>query len=157
MIAIDINDTQLEMAQKLGADVVINGSTQDAQSEVRNIAPNGADIVFESTGIPACIDPAIALCRTHGRFVWQGNYGAAPISMHFLQPHGRRLQMFFPCDDGLQSCRRAVLKNMATGALNWEHCITHRIDATAAPDMFDRINKAEEKDIIGVVINWENP
>ncbi len=137
----------------MGADVCINGSAQDVESSVRNIVPDGADIVFESTGLPAAIDPAIALCRPHGRFVWQGNYGAAPISMQFLPPHGRRLQMFFPCD-GLRPCRRAVLKNMATGALPWEHCITHRIECDQAPDMFERINSADEQGIGGVVINW---
>ena len=156
VVAIDLNDLQLELAKKMGADHIINGSTQDAAAEVKKIAPEGADVVFESTGIPACVDPAIALCRTHGRFVWQGNYGAAPISMHFLQPHGRRLQMFFPCDDGLAPSRRAVLKNMATGALKWEHCITHRITAADAPRMYDRINKAEENNIVGVVIHWAN-
>ena len=156
MIAVDINATQLEMARKMGADMCIDGTAQDVEAAVRHIAPDGADIVFESTGIPACVDPAIALCRTHGRFVWQGNYGAAPISMQFLPPHGRRLQMFFPCDDGLQPCRRAVLKNMVSGALPWEHCITHRLDCSEAPDMYDRINKADARDIIGVVINWVN-
>ena len=42
--------------------------------------------------------------------------------------------MFFPCDDGLQPCRRAVVKNMASGALPWEHCITHRVTAAAAKE-----------------------
>lgn len=154
VVAIDINDTPLDVAQKMGADILINATRQNAPSEIKKIAPNGADIVFECTGIPACIDQAIALCRTHGRFVWQGNYGAEPLSFHFLPPHGRRLQMFFPCDDGLQPCRRAVIKNMASGALKWEHCITHRISAADAPAMYDRINKGTEKDIIGVVINW---
>ena len=36
---------------------------------------------FEPPGIPALLDPAIELCRTHGSFVWQGNYGAAPVSL----------------------------------------------------------------------------
>ncbi|MBT6145475.1 MAG: zinc-binding alcohol dehydrogenase [Gemmatimonadetes bacterium] len=156
VIAVDINKIQLEIARKMGADLCIDGSEQDVDTAVRSIVPEGADVVFESTGIPAAIDPAIALCRTSGRFVWQGNYGAAPISMQFLPPHGRRLQMFFPCDDGLQPCRRAVLKNMAMGALQWEHCITHRIDCAQAPDLYDRINKAEEQGIVGVTINWLN-
>ena len=97
---------------------------------------------------------AIALCRPHGSFVWQGNYGAAPVSLHFLPPHGKRLRMFFPCDDGLEPCRRAVVKNMAMGALRWERCITHRIDAAGAPEMYRRIEAGADKDVVGVLIGW---
>jgi threonine dehydrogenase-like Zn-dependent dehydrogenase len=86
--------------------------------------------------------------------VWQGNYGTAPLSMHFLPPHGRRLQMYFPCDDGLQPCRRAVVKNMALGALKWERCITHRIKAAEAPALYERINAGSDPEIVGAVINW---
>ena len=154
VIAVDINDRQLELAKLMGADYLINGARQDVTAEVRKLAPQGADVVFESTGIPDCINPAITLCKSFGKFVWQGNYGATPISLNFLSPHGKRLQMFFPCDDGLQPCRRAVLKNMASGALKWENTITHRIDYTEAPAMFGNINNGEDKDIIGVVISW---
>ena len=67
--------------------------------------------------------------------------------------------MFFPCDDGWQPCRRAVIKNMAMGALRWEHCITHHIDYTEAPAMYARINAggtagSDTADIVGIVINW---
>ena len=155
VVAVDLNDKRLAVAQSMGADHVIHGRTTDVAAEVKRIAPEGADVVFECTGIPACIDPAIALCRTHGSFVWQGNYGSEPVSMHFLSPHGRRLRMFFPCDDGLQPCRRAVVKNMAMGALKWEQCISHRIPFAEAPSMFERINKGTDPDIVGVVIDWQ--
>jgi len=154
VIAVDIEQARLDVARILGADYAINDSNQDVAAQVNEIAPKGADVVFESTGLPECIDPAIALCKPLGKFVWQGNYGAEPVSMDFLSPHGRRLTMFFPCDDGLAPCRRAVLKNMAKGALRWEQTITHRIDASDAPEFYDRINKGQGSDVIGAVIRW---
>jgi 2-desacetyl-2-hydroxyethyl bacteriochlorophyllide A dehydrogenase len=154
VIAVDLLERRLEIARQLGADHLINGTSQDVAAAVKALAPQGADVVFECTGLPQCIDPAIALCRTHGKFVWQGNYGAAPLSMHFLPPHGRRLQMFFPCDDGLQPCRRAVVKNMAMGALRWERCITHRVSAAGAPALFQQINEGSVDEIVGAAINW---
>jgi 2-desacetyl-2-hydroxyethyl bacteriochlorophyllide A dehydrogenase len=154
VVAVDLNHRQLEIAGKMGADYLIDGSKDDVKAGLARIAPEGADVVFEATGIPSCIDAAIELCRAHGSFVWQGNYGAAPVSMHFLPPHGKRLRMFFPCDDGLQPCRRAVVKNMAMGSLPWQHCITHRIGAADAPAMYARINEGKEKDIVGVIVSW---
>ena len=155
VIAVDINKKQLELAREMGADYLIDGSSQDVKEEVIKIAPEGAAVVFECTGIPACIDPAIDLCRRYGSFIWQGLYGRKPITMHFLPPHHRRLTMHFPCDDGLIPCRRAVIKNMAMGALKWDKLITHRVTSKDAPDIFSRINDGD-KDIIGVVINWQN-
>ena len=155
VIAVDVNQRQLEIAGRLGADHLINGSTTDVGAAVKRIAPEGAEVVFESTGIPACLDAAISLCRTEGSFVWQGNYGQAPISLQFLPAHGRRLRMFFPCDDGWMPSRRAVIRNMAMGALKWDECITHRITWQQAPAMFGRINQAQDPDIVGVVIDWQ--
>lgn len=154
VVAVDLDDRRLEVAKRLGADHIINGAQQDVEQEVKRITPRGADAVFESTGLPQCLDTAIRLCREYGAFVWQGNYGAAPVSLHFLPPHGRKLTMFFPCDDGLAPCRRAVLKNMAMGALKWEEVITHRVEAEDAPGLFDRINRNQAPDVLGAVIRW---
>lgn len=153
VVAIDLENRRLDVAQQFGADYVINSKTQNAQEALKQIAPAGADVVFEATGIPACIDPAMALCKTHGKFVYQGNYGAAPISYHFLPPHGKRLTAFYPCDDGLAPCRRAVIKNMAMGALPWERTITHRVQAADAPALFTAINQGKD-DILGAIIQW---
>ncbi len=154
VVAIDLAQNRLEVAQKLGADHLINGSTQNVVEALQKIAPEGADVVFESTGIPACVDPAIELCRRHGKFILQGHYGTDPLSYQFAPPHGKRLTMFYPCDDGFAPCRRAVLKNMATGVLPWHHTITHRVDAEDSPALYDAINKDNAKDVVGAVIQW---
>jgi threonine dehydrogenase-like Zn-dependent dehydrogenase len=154
VIAIDVNEQALSVANAFGADYCLNSREYDITVEVNRLAPGGADVVFEATGIPECLDPAIALCRQFGTFVWQGNYGAAPVSLHFLPPHGKQLNMVFPCDDGHVLCRRAVVRNMASGALKWEKTITHRVSCEEAPELFARINSGDAKDVLGVVVRW---
>ena len=154
VVAVDLEQNGLDVARKLGADFLINGTTQNVVEELQKIAPDGADVVFESTGVPACIDPAIELCRRHGKFVLQGHYGTAPLSYQFAPPHGKRLTMFYPCDDGFAPCRRAVLKNMARGVLPWHHTITHRAEAEESPVLYDAINNNNVKDVVGAVIRW---
>ena len=156
VIAVDLNEKRLALAREFGADHTINGSSRNVEEAVRGIAPDLADAVFESTGIPECIDPAIALCKWRGTFVWMGNYGEKPISMRFLQPHGKQVSMCFPCNDGVAPCRRAVLKNMAMGTLRWERTITHRVEPDEAPALYDRINKNRADDVIGAVIHWSD-
>jgi len=154
VVAVDIEGDRLEIAKRMGADHVINLENADIGQRIEDIAPGGADVVFEATGIPDCIDPAISLCRREGKFILQGNYGAKPISYHFLPPHGKRLTMFYPCDDGLEMCRRAVLKNMASGVLPWHHTITHRCSFEDAPQLYDAINRGRAATVLGAVIRW---
>ena len=56
VVAVDLEQNRLEVARKLGADYLINGTTQNVVEELQKIVPEGADVVFESTGVPACID-----------------------------------------------------------------------------------------------------
>ena len=154
VVAIDIVPSRLEIAQKLGADYTIDGSASDVKTEIFNIAPQGADVVFESTGIPGCVDMAMELCKREGKFIFQGHYGTSPLSYNFVVPHGKRLTTFYPCDDGLALCRRAVIKNMAIGALPWRETITHRIEAKDAPNLYDAINRGNAEDVVGAVICW---
>jgi len=154
VIAVDIDESRLAVARKLGADYTIDGAQQQVKAELEKIAPGGADVVFEATGLPECLDPAIELCRSYGKFILQGNYGAVPISYHFLPPHMKRLTMFYPCDDGFGPCRRAVLKNMAMGVLPWGETITHRVEAPDAPALYSAINTGQAKDILGAIIYW---
>ncbi len=154
VVAVDLQANRLEAAKKLGASVVINGTDENVGEEVAKVAPNGADVVFEATGISACIDPAVWLCRPYGTFVWLGNYGQELFPFNFLSPHGRRLTMYFPCDDGGPPARRAVMQNLASGALRWSEVITHRIEPDEAPALFDRINKNNADDVIGAAIKW---
>jgi 2-desacetyl-2-hydroxyethyl bacteriochlorophyllide A dehydrogenase len=154
VVAADLERSRLEIAAKLGADHAIDSSVEDVRQRVYDIAPDGADVVFEATGVPACVDAAMALCRVHGKFVFQGNYGAPPLSFRFLVPHGKRLTAFFPCDDGLAPCRRAVLKNIATGVLPWHLTLTHRAAPDDAPSLYTSLNEGGARGVLGAVIRW---
>ncbi len=153
-IGVDVNPTRLELARTLGVDHVIDGGADDVREQVRALAPAGADVVFEGTGIPAQLDAALQLCRHRGTFVFLGNYGNAPISYHFLVPHSKELTAFYPCNDGLAPCRRAVIKLMATGALPWQHTISHVVKAHESPAFFDAINHNQLPNLLGAVIRW---
>lgn len=156
-IAIDLNSRRLEMAAEMGAEYTINASglTPDELTErVQEIQPGGADVVFEGSGVPACLDLAFPLARLRGKFVFLGHYGKEPVSFNYLVPHGKQLTAFFPCNDGLAPCRAAVLRNIATGAIPWEKTISHRVAASESPDLYAKINREELPDLFGAVIRW---
>jgi 2-desacetyl-2-hydroxyethyl bacteriochlorophyllide A dehydrogenase len=154
-VAVDIENRRLDIAKQLGADYTFNGAECNALEEFKKLFPAGADTVFEASGIPACVDLAIPYAKSYGKFVMQGNYGADPISFHFLPAHGRRLTWFYPCDDGMAPCRRAVMKNLALGALDWAPVITHRVKAADCAEFYDQLNHGLDKEVVGSVIDWE--
>lgn len=156
-IAIDLNASRLEIAEALGATHTINAdgmSPDELTARVQEIQPGGADVVFEGSGNPSCLDLAFPLARLRGKFVFLGHYGKEPVSFNYLVPHAKQLTAFFPCNDGLAPCREAVLKNIAAGAIPWEKTITHRVEASEAPALYAKINRDELPDLFGAVIRW---
>ncbi len=76
IIAVDINDSRLELAKELGATHVINGKNKDAVKEVQAITNGGADFTLEATGLPALLRQAIDAAGIQGTC---GIVGAAPL------------------------------------------------------------------------------
>lgn len=68
VIAIDLQESRLELAKKLGATHGVLGSAKDVVGEIRKICPpNGVDYALDCTGVPAVIKTMIDCLGTRGR------------------------------------------------------------------------------------------
>ncbi len=157
-IAIDRVPNRLALAKEFGAVATINAATEDVRESVLELTDGrGADVAVEGTGVRALIDQAIALTRREGKFIFLAVYGEAPLELRYMPAHHRRIQAFFPCDDGQEPCREAVLHQMALGALPWHKTISHRIPVDAMPDFCARVLADAVPDLLGAVIDWQVP
>ncbi len=154
VVGIELDPVRMQLARELGIDHIIDGRTQDPVTALQELQAEGGDVVFEATGMPRNLDSAFQLCRTFGKFVYLGNLGSAPVSFNFMVPHQKQLTTFFPCNDGLKPCRDAVLRNIASGALPWEKTISHTVDASDSPDLFQAIDGKTISELTGAVIQW---
>ena len=92
IIAVDMVDERLEIAEKLGADHIIDmRSVTDLASrvaEVKRLTNGiGADVVIECAGVPAAFAEGIELTRRGGRFVEVGHYtdpGNVEVNPHTI-------------------------------------------------------------------------
>jgi len=76
VMMIDLVDERLKFAEKLGADVTINGKTGDAVERVRQLTGGyGADVVIEAIGLPATWEQALRLVRKGGTVL---EFGGCP-------------------------------------------------------------------------------
>ena len=73
IIAVDLFDNKLDLAQKLGATHLVNSAQTDAISEISKLLPGGAaDVVIENTGNVSVIETAYRLTSARGRLILVG-------------------------------------------------------------------------------------
>ena len=70
LIAVDLDDTRLELAGACGADLTLNPRACDAIAEVRKLTDGyGCDVYLEATGHPSAVEQGLHMIRKMGTFV----------------------------------------------------------------------------------------
>jgi S-(hydroxymethyl)glutathione dehydrogenase/alcohol dehydrogenase len=73
IIAVDLFDNRLELAESLGATHLINSRKQDVEAEIRGIVgQQGVDVAIDNTGNVKVIETAYRLTSSRGRTVLVG-------------------------------------------------------------------------------------
>lgn len=74
VIGTEISPYRIELANRLGADLVINPAQENADTILRKVAPKGVDGTLEMSGHPGALDLAIEHTRPGGRVSLLGLY-----------------------------------------------------------------------------------
>ncbi len=73
VISIDPRDYRLDVAKKMGADLVMNPDKEDVVSRVRELTGGyGCDVYIDATGYPESVLPGLLMIRKAGTFVEYG-------------------------------------------------------------------------------------
>jgi NDMA-dependent alcohol dehydrogenase len=73
IIAVDMNETKLQMAKQFGATTSVNAAQGDPVSQVMDLTQQrGADVSFEVIGLPQTIDQTITMARRGGQAILVG-------------------------------------------------------------------------------------
>lgn len=72
LIAVDVNDSALTRAQRLGADRTIDASERDPVATLWEMTERGVDVAFEFTGSPEVMENAVRSVRPAGTVVITG-------------------------------------------------------------------------------------
>ena len=87
VIAIDMIDTRLQLAEELGATHIINAGSMDAEQEVRKLTDGrGCDLVIEAVGTVQTWESAIRMARKGGTVL---EYGGCAKGTSFTMDTGR--------------------------------------------------------------------
>jgi S-(hydroxymethyl)glutathione dehydrogenase/alcohol dehydrogenase len=133
IVAVDLFDTKLEMAKRLGASHIINSTNTNPQKAIPSIVGDGgADVVVDNTGNPKIIEMAYNLTAPHGKTILVGvpkkGYNASiyTLPLHFgKQLTGTRGGESMPANDIPR-----YIKLYQSGKLKLDGLITDRFGLT---------------------------
>jgi threonine dehydrogenase-like Zn-dependent dehydrogenase len=135
VIGLDQDARRFEIAKKLGADYLVNGSKENVVERVREITGGlGCDIVVETANHPSTVPLAINLATARGRVVLFGLYPEATLSPLTLLRSGLTVMGDV-----------AVIPNQFLRAIRWveykkvlaEPMITRRFKLDQAKEAFE--------------------
>jgi L-iditol 2-dehydrogenase len=146
VIAIDIDEAKLALAREAGAEVTINGSTEDSIARVREITGGrGVDVALETAGNDAGRALAVGVTRKQGTVLL---YGSAHHNVVFkpelfekivrheiiLRGSWNSYSVPFPGKEWID-----IVKFAASGDLSSKPLISHVLPLSDAPGVFRRL------------------
>ena len=141
IIAVDIDQTRLDLACKLGADVGLKSDDCNVPDEVLKLTDSlGADIAFEVVGITPTIKIAVAVLRKGGSLTLVGNLSPT-VEWPLQSIVTREISVYGSCI----SCGEypACLEMMARGTINVDALISATAPLAEGAAWFKRLYEKE--------------
>jgi len=142
IIAVDIEKNKLDLAQKLGADYVLQAGQVDIVEEVRKLTDNrGAKLAFEVVGNTAAVNTAISSLRKGGTLTIIGNL-ASMVEFPLQEVVTRQIRINGSC----ASCGeyQACLDMIARGKINVDALISNIAPLAEGAKWFERLYSKEQ-------------
>ena len=150
VVAIDLDESRLERARELGADVTVESGTEDPVEVVQRLTDGlGADVAIEAVGIPQTFELCTELVRPGGRVANVGVHGH-PATLHLEKLWIRDVLITTGLVDTTTTPK--LLKLIEAGRLDPTPFATHRFALAAAEEAYDVFGAAAESHALKVVL-----
>ena len=140
VIAVDSVPKRLEVARRMGADVVLNFKEQDVVAEIKRLTGGGVDVAIEALGTSGTFENALRCVRPGGTVSSLGVYSGhltLPLDA-FAAGLGDHKIVTSLCPGGKERMRR-LMSIVAAKRLPFQALVTHSFrlaDIEAAYDLF---------------------
>jgi L-iditol 2-dehydrogenase len=146
VVVVDVLDGKLQLAKKLGADVVINASKENAVEYVKELTNGiGADVVVEAAGSEQSINQCSEMIKHNGKFVWY-SWITQPVKLNISRWHDDGLEFINTCLVHHTYQQRYVwtpdtLRPVIQGLVDIKSLITHEFKLDQLKEAFDLVDK----------------
>jgi S-(hydroxymethyl)glutathione dehydrogenase/alcohol dehydrogenase len=139
IVAIDVMDSKLDFARRMGATATINARETDAVERLRELIPGGPDFVFDSVGSTITIPQALQGARAGGTAVIVGMHSAltqVPLPAGPLIFQNKRLLGSFVGSTRPRLDLPKLVELYRAGKLQLDELITKRYTLEELPQAF---------------------
>ncbi len=143
LISIDLIPNRLEIAKKLGADITINPTEEDAVQQVLDLTDGyGCDVYIEATGHPSAVEQGLHMIRKAGTFV-EFSVMREPVTVDWtiigdtkeLNIHGSHLGPYaYPL----------AIDYIHSGTIDVSHIVTHQLPLEDYLIAFEMVQKGSD-------------
>lgn len=142
VVACDLNDFRLGLAEQVGADLCVNSRETDLKQEIlRRTDGRGADVVFEAIGFAETFRQAVSLARTGGHVVAVGNL-QKEVEFNLQELVSRELT--FTGSYASSGEFRTCIDLIASGKINVAPLVSEVLPLKDGPAAFKRLLDAKE-------------
>ncbi|MBO0693123.1 MAG: zinc-binding dehydrogenase, partial [Acidimicrobiaceae bacterium] len=145
VIAVDLDDTKLAAAKRLGADDVVNASGADPVAAVRELTDGrGVDVAFEAIGRPVTFRQAGEVCADGATAVMVGIAPTGALGEVEITRLVRRKLRLLGSYGGRPQEDLPVLMGMAAdGRIDLAGEVSEHVPLEAVDDVFTRLRRGE--------------
>lgn len=144
LIGIDMKPKRLELAKKLGADIVINPSEVDAVEEVKKLTDGyGCDIYVHNSGHPSGVIQGLKMIRKLGTFVEFSVFSGETSVDWSIIGDRKELNIVGSHISGLNGYKVAI-DFLEKGIIKVDDIVTHEFPLNQYMEAFSLAEKGEE-------------
>lgn len=157
VIAVDALDRRCELAETLGADLVVNARDEDPVAAVRRATNGtGVDIVVYAVGGkagPRAFEQGLDMLAAGGLIHIIGLYENAPLLLPSAKIQGKRLIGGYYGQTVNARISRRAIDLLRSGVIDTGRMTTHRFPFTEAADAYELLN-SRPGEALGVLLEW---
>ena len=149
VIVVDINNFRLSAAKKLGADYTINSKVENLE-RIKEIFPDGLDIVFEASGNSSVIKDTTRFAKRGGKIVFIGLASEDYIGLNINEITSKELDLL-----GIfryANVYRKAIDLVAKGKIDLRTLVTHHFTLEQTQEALEFADKNKDE-CIKVIVN----
>jgi threonine 3-dehydrogenase len=130
VIVTEVSPYRIALAEKVGADVILNSKEHNVDAELCRLAPGGVDATLEMSGHPSQLELAVDHTRPGGRISLLGVYSENVQSVDINAVIFKGIDMQGIVGRRLWQTWDQMSELLASGKLNLDPVITHQMHYT---------------------------
>ncbi|KAJ5325142.1 uncharacterized protein N7506_008244 [Penicillium brevicompactum] len=152
IVVVDLDDTRLATAGRLGAHATVNSGSEDAERRLMELSEgHGFDSVIEAVGIPATFALCQKLVGIGGRIANVGVHGTK-VDLHLETLWERNISIHMSLVNATTTSR--LLRLVESGRLNISSLVTHHFPCSQATQAYDTFQAASRHRALKVAIDF---